>query len=140
MRHYNRPTTIVRTSLDYALNAHHALTLNYLLTRTGNDRYDEADTEFESSNDLLAKHIIGLSYNQSFFEEKMENTFFVKDYINHVNIRQQDLYWITGSEDIPASSTHNYIGYGVGTRYAFLDAFALKASFEHRVRLPMARE
>ena len=140
MRHYNRPTTIVRTNLDYALNAHHALNLNYLLTRTGNDRYDEVDTEFESSNDLLAKHIIGLSYNQSFFEEKMENTFFVKDYINHVNIRQQDLYWITGSEDIPASSTHNYIGYGVGTRYAFLDAFALKASFEHSVRLPMARE
>ena len=140
MRHYNRPTTIVRTNLDYALNAHHALNLNYLLTRTGNDRYDEVDTEFESSNDLLAKHIIGLSYNQSFFEGKMENTFFVKDYINHVNIRQQDLYWITGSEDIPASSTHNYIGYGVGTRYTFLDAFALKASFEHSVRLPMARE
>ena len=140
MRHYNRPATIARANLDYALNAHHALNLNYLLTRTGNDRYDEVDTEFEASNDILAKHILGLSYNQSFFEGKMENTFFVKDYINHVRIQQQDLYWITGSEDIPASSTHNYIGYGVGTRYTFLEALALKASFEHSVRLPLARE
>lgn len=140
MRHYNRPTTIARANLDYTLNTHHTLNLNYLLTRTGNDRYDEIDTEFEPSNDILAKHILGLSYNQSFFEGRMENTFFVKDYVNHVRIRQQDLYWITGSEDIPASSTHNYIGYGVGTRYTFLNALALKASFEHSVRLPMARE
>ena len=140
LRHYNRPTTIVRTNFDYTLNPHHALNLNYLLTRTGNDRYDEIDTEFEASDDLLAKHILGLSYNQHFFNGKMENTLFVKDYINHVSIQQQDLYWITGSEDVPASSTHNYIGYGVGSRYSFFDALSLKASFEHSVRLPMARE
>ena len=88
-------------------------------------------TALKNSSDFL-----GLKNNHMFYTFATD----YNSYINHVNIRQQDLYWITGSEDIPASSTHNYIGYGVGTRYTFLDAFALKASFEHSVRLPMARE
>lgn len=139
LRHYKRPLTIVRTNLDYQLNRNHSFNLNYLLSRTGNDRYDEIDTEFEPSNDVLAKHILGLSYNQSFFNGKMDNTFFVKDYINHLNIQQQDLYWITGSREA-SSSTKNNIGYGVGSRYSFWEELALKVSFEHSVRLPLARE
>lgn len=140
LRHYKRPRTIVRTNLDYALNERHSLNLNYLLNRTGNDRYDEIDTEFEPSNDLLTKHILGLSYNQSFLGNKLENTFFVKDYIDHVRIQQNDLYWITGSDEIPSSYTKNYWGYGAGTRYTLLEALSLKASYEHSVRLPSARE
>ena len=52
MRHYKRPLTIVRTNLDYHLNDHHSLNLNYLLNRTGNNRYDEIDADFESTNDV----------------------------------------------------------------------------------------
>ena len=140
LRHYKRPLTIVRTNIDYRLNDHHSFNLNYLLNRTGNDRYDEIDTEFEPSNDVLAKHILGLSYNQSFFEGKMDNTFFFKDYINHLEIGQQDLSWITGSDGVPASSTKNHIGYGLGSRYSFWEKLALKISFEHSVRLPLSRE
>lgn len=140
LRHYKRPLTIARANLDYRLNGQHSFNLNYLLSRTGNDRYDEIDTEFEPSNDVLAKHILGLSYNHSFFNGKMDNSFFVKDYINHLNIQQQDLYWITGSSDMPSSSTKNNVGYGLGTRFSFWDELSLKASFEHSVRLPLARE
>lgn len=75
MRHYKRPLTIGRANLDYRLDNHHSLNLNYLLSRIGNDRYDEADTDFEASNDILAKHVTGFSYNQSLLEEKMSNTF-----------------------------------------------------------------
>lgn len=140
LRHYKRPLTIVRTNLDYRLNTYHSFNLNYLLNRTGNNRYDEIDTEFEPTNDILAKHILGLSYNQSFFNGKMNNTFFVKDYINHLNIQQKDLYWITGSDEIASSSTKNHVGYGIGSRYSFLEELAFKVSFEHSVRLPLARE
>ncbi len=140
LRHYKRPLTLVRTNFDYKLNNHHSFNLNYLLNRTGNNRYDEIDTEFEPSNDVLAKHIIGLSYNQSFIGGKLTNTFFVKDYINHLKIEQQDLYWITGATDEPSSSTKNHIGYGIGSRYSFSAPFAVKASFEHSVRLPLSRE
>lgn len=140
LRHYNRPLTIARANLNYSFNRHHSLNLNYLLNRTGNDRYDEIDTEFEPSNDILAKHILGLSYNQSFFSGKMENTYFIKDYINHLDIQQQDLSWITGSDEVPSKSTKNHFGYGLGSRYSLLDELALKLSYEHSVRLPLARE
>lgn len=140
LRHYKRPTTMFRSNWDYRLNPQHAVNLNYLVNRTGNDRYDEVDSSFEPSNDVVCKHIIGLSYHQQLWQDKMENTFFVKDYVNHLNIRQMDLYWQTGSDKVKGESTGNYWGYGAGTRVSFWEPLALKASFEHSVRLPLARE
>lgn len=140
LRHYKRPTTMFRSNWDYRFNPQHAINLNYLVNRTGNDRYDEVDSSFEPSNDVVCKHIIGLSYHQQLWQNKMENTFFVKDYVNHLNIRQMDLYWQTGSDKVKGESTGNYWGYGAGTRVSFWEPLALKASFEHSVRLPLARE
>lgn len=140
LRHYKRPTTMFRSNWDYRFNPQHAVNLNYLVNRTGNDRYDEVDSSFEPSNDVVCKHIIGLSYHQQLWQNKMENTFFVKDYVNHLNIRQTDLYWQTGSDKVKGESTGNYWGYGAGTRVSFWEPLALKASFEHSVRLPLARE
>ena len=140
LRHYKRPTTMFRSNWDYRIGLQHALNVNYLLNRTGNDRYDEVDSSFEPSNDVVCKHIIGLSYQQQLLQDRMENTFFVKDYINHLNIRQTDLYWQTGSDKMKGESTGNYWGYGVGSRMKFVEPLALKASYEHSVRLPLARE
>lgn len=140
LRHYKRPTTMFRSNWDYRIGPQHALNVNYLLNRTGNDRYDEVDSSFEPSNDVVCKHIIGLSYQQQLLQDRMENTFFVKDYINHLNIRQTDLYWQTGSDKMKGESTGNYWGYGVGSRMKFVEPLALRASYEHSVRLPLARE
>lgn len=140
IRHIKRPLTILRTNFDYTLNSHHTFNLNYLLNNTSNKRSDEIDTDFEPSNDILSKQILGLSYNQSFLNDKLNNTFFVKDYANHLKVEQQDLYWITGSKDEAGSSSTNDLGYGMGSRYRFFETFSLKASFEHSVRLPLARE
>lgn len=140
MRHYKRPMTLVHINADYALNSHHNFNVDYSMNRTGNDRYDDVDTDFVPSNDVLTKHIIGLSYHQSFFSDRWNNTFFVKDYVNHANIRQTDSGATTGSNTVQGSLTKNYGGYGVGTRFTFIEPFSLKASFEHSVRLPIARE
>lgn len=140
LRHYKRPTTMFRSNWDYRFNPQHAVNLNYLVNRTGNDRYDEVDSSFEPSNDVVCKHIIGLSYHQQLWQDRMENTFFVKDYVNHLNIRQTDLYWQTGSDKVKGESTGNYWGYGAGTRVSFWEPLALKVSFEHSVRLLLARE
>lgn len=140
MRHYKRPMTLVHANTDYALNNHHSLNLDYSMNRTGNNRYDDLDTDFEPSNDVLTKHIIGLSYHQSFFNDRWNTTFFVKDYVNHADIRQTDSGATTGSNNVHGSITKNYLGYGAGTRFIFTEPFALKASFEHSVRLPIARE
>ncbi len=140
LRNYKRPLTLTRINLDYHLNDKHAFNLNYMMHRNGNKRYDKLDDEFMPSNDILSKHIIGLCYSQSLFEKKMSNNIFIKNYINHVKIEQTDLAWITNSDQVPDKTTENNLGYGIGTRYIFCAPIAFKASYEHAIRLPLARE
>jgi len=140
IRHYKRPRTVARVNFDYALNQNHSLNLNYLLNRLGNERYDEVDKSFSRSNDVLAKHIIGLSYNQTFFDGKMNNVFFVKDYINYLMVTQKDRPWISGSDEIDSEATKNYWGYGAAMRFTIFDPLALKASYEHSIRLLLGNE
>lgn len=140
LRHYKRPLTIVRTNLDYQLNEHHSFNFNYMLNRTGNNRFDKIDTDFEPSNDVLTKQILGLSYSQSFLDDKIQNLFFFKDFVNYLNIRQKDLYWISGATEMQGSSLKNYYGYGAAFRFHLMPSVSLKASFEHSVRLPLVRE
>jgi len=101
LRHYKRPLTLATANLNYGLPApysvlnSHSVNLSYALNRMENDRWDEVDHTFEQANDLFAKHIIGLAYNQTLLEGKIQNTLFLKQYINHVTIRQTDLYSFT---------------------------------------------
>lgn len=142
MRRYVRPLTVAHANFDYSVNEHHSVNLNYMLTRTGNKRTDELgeDDEFEPSNDVLAKHIFGLTYNQSLFGGRMANAFFLKDYVNYVHVEQNDLYWLTGTDGMAANTTRNNVGGGFGMRYTFLDPIALKVGYERSVRLPLAKE
>ena len=140
IRHYKRPLTIVRANMDYHLNSRHGFNLNYQANRTGNNRYDDLDRTFAPSNDAVTKHILGLTYSQSLFDERMQNVFFVKDYVNHTDIRQTDQSGVTGSDKMQGSVTKNHVGYGAGMRYKFLEPMAVKVSYERSVRLPIARE
>ena len=140
MRHYKRPLTIMHADLGYRLSDTHHLNLSYALNSTGNERWDDVDKTFTSANDVLAKYIMGLAYNQSLLDGRLNNTLFVKDYLNHLNIRQTDIQTVTGSANEQGSSTKNSLGYGLGTRFIAAEPFAVKASFEHSVRLPLARE
>ena len=139
-RHFKRPMTNVKADLKYAFNEHHLLNLSYALNRTGNNRWDDVDETFAPANDVLAKHIIGLSYNQLFWNGRMSNTFFLKDYINYLSVEQTDLSFITLSDEVAAKNTQNSMGGGVGIKLEILPQLAVKASYEHTVRLPLARE
>ena len=140
LRHIKRPFTIGRGNLKYRISDEHLLDLSYALNRTGNDRWDDVDKTFEAANDVLAKHIVGLTYNQSLLNGKLNNTFFLKDYVNHLSIRQTDIPTVTGSREVQGSSTRNDLGGGVGIRYQMIEPLAVKASYEKSVRLPLARE
>lgn len=142
MRRYVRPLTVARANFNYAISASHGINLNYMLTHTENKRTDDlgVDDDFTPSNDIVAKHVIGLTYNQSLFGGKMANAFFLKDYINHVNIGQNDLYWITNSQSVKPKTTKNNLGGGLGLRYTFAEPLSVKLGYERAVRLPHARE
>ena len=139
-RHYKRPLTVGRANFDYAISDCHSLNLNYMVNRTGNEQRDDVDAGFEPSDDALFKHVTGLSYNQLLLDEHMANTFFVKNYVNHLSVEQKDLSFITGSDNVKPSSTKSYWGYGVGSRLRLSDSFSVKVSYEHSVRLPLSRE
>jgi outer membrane cobalamin receptor len=140
LRHIKRPLTIGRANLKYRFSDDHLLDLSYALNRTGNDRWDDVQKDFEPANDVLAKHIVGLTYNQSLLNGRLNNTFFLKDYVNHLTINQTDIPTVTGSREVQGSSTNNNLGGGVGIRFQMIEPLAVKASYEHSVRLPLARE
>ena len=140
IRVYRRPLTVVNAGVDYNVNEHHTLAFNYMLNRRGNDRYDRADRFFEPSNDVVTKHILSLTYSQSFFDQKWQTSYFVKDYINALSIEQSDDFTITGSDQIDKKNSKSYWGAGVGTRYTIWEQLAVKGSYEHSVRLPLSRE
>jgi len=140
IRNYKRPLTVLRSGLDYFMNENHAFQLNYLLEHLNNKRTDDVDESFVGTDDALAKHILGLSYNQYFGAGRWNNTFFVKNYINRMRVEQEDLYWITGADDMGGKAVKDYWGGGAGSRYTFSDGLSLKASFEHSIRLPLATE
>ena len=52
-----------------------------MLSRVENRQDDEYDTAFEPTNDVLLRHRIGLAYSQALFKGRMDNVFFLKDYI-----------------------------------------------------------
>ncbi len=140
MRHYERPLTTVKANADYEISHWHSVNLNFSLSANRNHRYDTYDPSFEPSTDYFTKNILGLTYTQNLFDRRLNNTVFIKDYINYVSIGQNDEYWITGSKGMPRKTTNQNIGYGLGSRYSLFDALALKGSYEHTVRLPLARE
>ena len=140
IRVYRRPLTVVNAGVDYNINEYHTLAFNYMLNRRGNDRYDRADKFFEPSNDIVTKHILSLTYSSSFFNQKWQTSYFVKDYINALSIEQSDDFTITGSDQIDKKNSKSYWGAGVGTRYTIWEQLAVKGSYEHSVRLPLSRE
>ena len=91
LRHYRRPLTVVSSNLSYRLAEGHELALNYVFNRAGNRQTDDWDTDFVPTDDVLAKHIAGLSYDQSLLSGRLNNAFFVKDYVNHLMIGQNEL-------------------------------------------------
>ena len=140
LRHYHRPITVVRGNLDYRIAEGHNLALNYQLNRVGNRQTDDWDTDFEPTNDILFKHVAALSYDQSLLAGRLNNALFVKDYINHLRVGQNELSSTTGASKVKAVDTKNYVGYGLGSRFLIAEPLAVKGSYEHSVRLPISRE
>lgn len=140
IEHVDRPLTIFRANFDYALHEQHIINVNYLLDHISNNRSDDYDKEFVPSKDTFGKSVIGLSYKQSFWNDRLSNTFFSKTYLSRLKIGQTDLAWVTGTRDMPKSSSDTNWGYGLSTRFRLTEWLAIKASAEHSVRLPLPRE
>lgn len=135
-----RPTSVSRVNLAYQVSPTGTLSFNYTLTANKNKRTDLFDPSFIPSEDYLARHILGMSYGQYWWDNRINTTLFLKDYILRAEIEQSDYYWITGAKDVARKATKNHLGYGFGMRVTLLPELSIKGSYERAVRLPSARE
>lgn len=140
IRMYKRPLTVVNAGVTYDFDVHHSLALDYMLNRTGNNRTDRIDLDFEPSNDVLYKHITSLTYTQHFFNGRLNNTFFGKSYVNTTRIRMAENPTLTGYNDITPDASKAYWGGGAGLAFRLWEPLQFKLSYERSVRLPLATE
>lgn len=140
IRHTDRPSLFGQLNSSYAWGNQHELSLNYAIDYQGNHRYDTHDSTFTPTHDAMRTHFIGLSYGLSLFEQRWYSLLFVKEYLLAMEIEQEDFSWLTESDEVPHRQLHSLLGYGGSMRYTFRPELALKASYEHSVRMPSARE
>ncbi len=134
-----RPKYFIGSNLSYKINDNNSLSLNYTLDKVDNKTYDELLTDKDHNPGKLTKNIIGLSYQQNFFEEKLTNTFFGKYY----GMVLEQPFAITDSETGAGETIKDkigYTGYGIATRYKITPSIGIKASYEKAYRLQRVDE
>jgi outer membrane receptor protein involved in Fe transport len=122
----SRPKSYARTNITYEINKNNSINLNYTLDHTKNINYNGLVTDDDPNPGIMNKQVLGLAYQQNLLNQKLTYTPFVKWYGMGLNLTTY-----TGTK----STTFNNYGYGIATRYKFLNNAGIKASFEHAYRL-----
>ncbi len=139
--HYKRPKAYVVTNASYKLSTVHSFGLNYTSSFLWNKAYDEYD-DSSVTDDRINKQITGLSYQQTLFDKRLSNTFFMKQYSLNVKAQFESSRYDdteTGYSDDANTKASNY-GYGFATLYKYLKNSGIKASYEHAYRLQAPEE
>lgn len=142
---YDNTYTILRANLAYTINTGNSLSLSYNLNagrREGINTYGQAN---QDSNPLdvpnkLDKGILGLSWQNSLFSDRLNTSVFGKQYRLHSYVREAIYYNSTGYVKEEADQTTSYYGYGAAARYKITEQSGIKASYEHTYRLPEVAE
>ncbi|MGB3103410.1 TonB-dependent receptor [Sphingobacterium siyangense] len=142
---YTNKFFVIRTNAAYALNTDNSIDLNYSLTagrRTGINTYQGAGQENNPLDipNKLDKGVLGLSWQNRLFGERLTTSVFAKQYHIHSYIRSAVYYNGSGYVKEEADQSKDYYGYGIATRFKLTDGAGIKASFEHAYRLPDVEE
>lgn len=131
---------LATANLAYKINAHQAVSYNYVLTdfkRKSSDA-ENPDNPVFLYPQKLAKQVMGLAWQTDY--EGFTATLFTKLYLlNAKSFEQQTTKEGVTSYQQSSLSTSN-LGYGAAAAYFILTGLQAKASFEHTFRLPEATE
>ncbi len=131
---------LTTANLRYAINDHHALTLNSTfsdLTRRNDNKLDP-DNNTNRKPQMLDKNIVNLGYMAEY--RKWNATVFSKYYhlynsaFREIKAGTADAYM----EEVSRRKGH--LGYGGAAMYFFTPTFQAKASYERAYRLPQSGE
>lgn len=132
--HIKRPKTYTRANFSYTLDPINSFGLNYTLDRVKNYIWNALEDPKDYNPGELAKHNLGLSYQQDLMGGKLLNSFFVKYY----GLGLDQGYVVTdpnSGETETVSDWDDSFGYGVGSRYNLTENLGIKASYEKAYRL-----
>jgi vitamin B12 transporter len=130
-----------RANLSWQIRDQHALRLALAptyFTRTGDER---AQSDLEVRDPLTAERqlltlVNGVEYEADLFDDRLENIFFVKQYVQLLKSEEPLAGDVYRRRD---RDTHRF-GIGNGLRYRFSDWLYAKASYEWATRLPNPEE
>nr|WP_295927809.1 PepSY domain-containing protein [uncultured Dyadobacter sp.] len=125
---------------SYALGAHHKLAASYSWNRTNRTGSDPLATAewtipFREPQELN-RHVAALSYQTVFWDEKLTNVLFVK---NFGYSARTNVYNYNGGEQkelIPYFSENNRWGAGFGSKFRLNATSLVKLSVESAARMP----
>ena len=130
-----------RANLSWRPHPLHAIRLSVAptyTTRTGDERlpFDPSDRDALTAKRNLLSLVSGLEYELDAFDSRLENVFFVKQYMQLLSAEEVRPGNVFEERDrvVPR------FGIGNGLRYELLDWLHAKLSYELATRLPSSRE
>ena len=130
-----------RLNLSWRIHEQHALRLSVsptFTTQTGDERLDNQTDRrdpLEADRDLL-NLVSGLEYEMNLFDERLQNIFFLKSYIQYLD--SEDPLSADRIREIDRTTAR--FGIGNAFRYAWTDWLYGKLSYEFATRLPTPEE
>ncbi|MFW0735865.1 TonB-dependent receptor domain-containing protein [Flavobacterium sp. T12S277] len=128
-----------RLKASWKINDQYALSFTSAPTyskQTGDDRlingYDPA-----SAARQMFTWINGADFKIKAFNEKLENVFFAKNYLQKINSEEKIP---SNNSVIKEKNSVNYFGFGNGFRFKFNEQFSTKLTYEYATRLPQTDE
>lgn len=131
---------LVTANLNYTLDEHQSVALNYVMTdfsRKSSDVEDPANVTFLYPQ-RLSKQIAGLAWQEKY--DRFTATVFGKAYLLNAKSFEQVSNGTGVATYAPSSTNTSNYGYGAAAAYFILPQLQAKASFEHTYRLPEAVE
>ena len=139
----NKEKTIAgRANLAYRLHPQHRISANYFYNNFIRDVEDPllptAEQELTETR-YLTKQIIGFTYENMFFDERLKTSWFVKQYIQAVKLKDP-VKSNNMLSSVEYDETVNNTGYGFTASFAVLPKVLLQASYEKALRMPESNE
>ncbi|RAJ08289.1 outer membrane receptor protein involved in Fe transport [Chitinophaga skermanii] len=136
-----RPRQFARLNISYDINKQHSFNLNYTFDHIQNKSYNTLKEDRDHIPSTLGKHVIGIAYQQTFFDGRWANTFFGKMY--GVGTQQSQVLRFDTNGAVVYERLKDFqenYGYGVATRFKITGELGVKASYERAYRLQEAEE
>src|SRR5690606_9509487 len=130
-----RPRSYARANLSYFINSQHSFNLNYTFDKLRNETYNKLLVDGDKMPGKLNKQILGVAYQQEYFNKKLTNTWFGKFY--HLGLARNKY---VGNVLTSLDTAFNNYGYGLASRYKLKENSGIKFSAEHAFRLQEAEE